>query len=438
MKLSKFFTVVQIEDDVFAVYNRLVMDVLFVTREELTKIQNLHFETKLLKSKGIYVENDSTDELAYERLKEQYFKESTNLHIMYLILTTSCNLACKYCYIENNVCNNKIEHNMSEATAHLAIERYIEHLKNVGLKEAEIILYGGEPLTNWSCVKEIAKYTKKMTENTGINVVVSMVTNGTLLDEEKANFIAEYGIKVGISIDGPKEINDENRIYRASDKSVYDRVLHTVDLLNSKGIDFGFSITLSDTFIKNKEDVIEWLKNMKVNGIAYNLYHFSTDDGCWKKTYENQSDFLIESFEKLYVAKGLVEDRQFRKLESFKDSRFKFSDCASVGCNQITVRPDGILSICHCYSKTDKYVIGNIYDMTFDEAVKSQEATFWKYRSPIFNEECLQCEGIFICGGGCPAQGEALFGGRKEIDKPFCIHTKKSLVWLLKKLYENS
>ena len=51
-----------------------------------------------------------------------------------------------------------------------------------------------------------------------------------------------------------------NRIYRASDKSVYDKVSHTVDFLNSKGIDFGFSITLSDTFIKNKEDVIEWLK----------------------------------------------------------------------------------------------------------------------------------------------------------------------------------
>lgn len=27
---------------------------------------------------------------------------------------------------------------------------------------------------------------------------------------------------------------------------------------------------------------------------------------------------------------------------------------------------------------------------------------------------------------------------RKEIDRPFCIHTKRSLEWLLKKLYENS
>lgn len=438
MKLSKFFTVVQIEENVFAVYNRIVMDVVFVTNDELTEIRNLNFEPNLLKEKGIYVENDSVDDYAYEQLKKQYFNESSNLHIMYLILTTGCNLACKYCYIENNVCNNKIEHSMSKATAHIAINRYIDHLKNVGLTEAEIILYGGEPLTNWECVKEIARYTKERTDNTNIKIVVSMVTNGTLLDEEKADFIAEYGLRVGISIDGPKDINDENRIYRASKNSVYDKVLETVELLIRKKIDFGFSITLSNTFIKNKEDVIEWLKQIKVNGIAYNLYHFSENNEDWEKVYNDQSDFLIESFEKLYESKGLVEDRQFRKLESFKDSKFKFSDCASVGCNQITVRPDGILSICHCYSKTDKYVIGNIYDMTFDDAILSSEATFWKYRAPIFDKECLNCEGIFICGGGCPAQGEALFGDRKYIDKPFCIHTKKSLKWLLKKLYETS
>lgn len=70
--------------------------------------------------------------------------------------------------------------------------------------------------------------------------------------------------------------------------------------------------------------------------------------------------------------------------------------------------------------------------MTFDEAIKSQETTFGKYRAHIFNEECLQYDGFYICGGGCPAQGEALLGSRNEIDKPFCIHTKKSLVWLLK------
>ena len=357
---------------------------------------------------------------------------------MYLIVTTNCNLACKYCYIENNVCNNYKEENMSVETAHKAIDEFFEHLIAVNMKEAEIILYGGEPLVNWSCVKEIAIYTRQKAVETGINVIVSMVTNGTLIDKEKAHILAKYDVRVGISIDGPKEVNDENRIYKKKNESVYDKVIESLKILNSESVNSGFSITISDYFINNKEQVLNWLQKIPVKGIAYNLYHFSENDDTWKRTYEEQSDFLIQSFEKLSKEKNLIEDRQFRKIESIKESKFKFSDCASVGCNQITIRPNGNISICHCYSKTDKYVIGNIYNMTFVEALDSSEAKFWKYRSPIFNEECLSCEGLFICGGGCPAQGEALFGTRSEIDRPFCIHTKKSLKWLLEKLYENS
>lgn len=65
--------------------------------------------------------------------------------------------------------------------------------------------------------------------------------------------------------------------------------------------------------------------------------------------------------------------------------------------------------------------------MTFEEALESAEAKFWKYRSPVYNVECLKCEGLFLGGGGCPAQGEAMFGNRDEMDKPFCVHTKKEL-----------
>ena len=305
MQLSKFFTSVQIAEDIYAVYNRLIMEVIFVDANELKKIMNLEFEDDtILKERGIYVEDEKTDERAYQELQEQFFSESTHLHIMYLILTTGCNLACKYCYIENNVCNNQKEHSMSKQTARLAIDRFVEHLTSTGLKEAEIILYGGEPLTNWDCVKEVTEYTKEVTKDKDLNIVISMVTNGTLIDEEKAEFIVKNGLRVGISIDGPKEINDSNRIYRGTNRSVYDRVINTVDLLNAKGVDFGFSITLSNQFIKNKEDVIEWLKSMQVNGIAYNLYHFSENDDTWERTYEDQSDYLLESFEILYETKG--------------------------------------------------------------------------------------------------------------------------------------
>lgn len=434
MKLSKYFSQIQIDDDVYAIYNNLIMEVVFVNGSELKEVRDLKFDKDLMLQKGIYVEDSSTDDKALKTLQFQYMNEVCNLHIMYLIVTTNCNLGCKYCYIENNVCNNFKEENMSIETAKLAIDRYVKHLNYVGLKKAEIILYGGEPLVNWKTVKEIVLYVKKF----NIDIDVSIVSNGTLLDEEKIDFIIRNGVKIGISLDGPKFINDTNRVYRNKPDSVYEMVMKSVQLLNIKKADFGLSITISKQFLEHKKEIVQWLKDFPVNGIFYNLYHFSTYVDDWKEIYEESCDFLIDSFEELNNYRGLIEGRQYRKFESIMEGKFKFSDCASVGCNQITVRPNGNLSICHCYSKTDKYVIGNIYQMDFEEAMESDEAKFWKYRSPVYNEKCLKCESLFLCGGGCPAQGEAMFGSRYEMDRPFCIHTKKSLIWLLKKLYMNS
>ena len=85
--------------------------------------------------------------------------------------------------------------------------------------------------------------------------------------------------------------------------------------------------------------------------------------------------------------------------------------------------------------KIDKYTIGNIKDIDYDDVLNSEEINFWKKRLPIYTEECLKCEALFCCGGGCPNRSEILFGERKQIDKVFCIHTKRILYWYLEKIF---
>lgn len=67
--------------------------------------------------------------------------------------------------------------------------------------------------------------------------------------------------------------------------------------------------------------------------------------------------------------------------------------------------------------------------------MSSDEIDFWKKRCTLNNDECLNCESIFICGGGCAIQAEALFRDRNHIDEPFCIHTKVALKWILQSCY---
>lgn len=433
MLLSKFFHKVELDDNIYAIFNSLMMDVLYVNKKKLNKILNFNVkkeEEKKLLNAGIYVRYVKQDEDALNIVKERYNNVSGKVHIMYFVLTSACNLACKYCFIENCTFNNKIEINMKKETALNAIRKYTEYLKKEKIEDASIIFYGGEPIVNWDVIVETIEYSKAINSP----IKFSMVTNATLLSDEKIKYLAKNNVEIGISIDGPKALNDKNRIYKALSKSVYDEVIKKFPKLEINDCKFGLSITVSQDFLSQQNEVLEWLKVLNVKSIFYNLYHYTFYENGWDEYYKEASKFLIKSYEYL-INNGIYDGRLTRKIDSFFNNEFKFSDCGAIGGNQLAIKPNGDVCICHGYLKTDKYVIGNINEYSIDDLMSSNEIDFWKKRSTLNNDECLNCESIFICGGGCAIQSEALFGGRNHIDEPFCIHTKATLKWLLQSCY---
>ena len=432
MILSKFFHSKQIEDNLYAVYNSLVMDVIYLNQKQLDNVKKYKVnkeDMKLLKDAGIYVDSLSKDKEALNIVKKRYDRVCGKVNIMYFIMSTSCNLGCKYCFIENCQFNNKKETNMSEKTALEALSKYDDYLKRNDIR-GSVIFYGGEPLVNWEVIQKVLLAAKDMKSP----IDFSMVTNATLLDEEKIKFLASNNVEIGISIDGPKVLNDKNRIYRNSKKSVYDEVIKKFPMLKAEQTKFGLSITVSNDFLDNQDEVLDWLLKLNVKSIFYNLYHYTSYDDNWEDYYKRACAFLIKSYEKL-SKKNIYDGRLIRKMESFYDNEFKFSDCGAIGANQLAIKPNGDACICHGYLKTDKYVIGNINDVSIETIMRSDEIKFWKHRNTLNNNECLKCDALYVCGGGCAIQAEALFGDRSQIDRPFCIHSKSALNWLLKESY---
>ena len=432
MVLSRFFHHVKIKDDLYAVYNSLLMDVVYVDGETYKKIKSFSVEkkeTEKLKKIGVYVTKKSHDDEALKLVKERYEKVTGKVNIMYFIMSSSCNLGCKYCFIENCQFNNNKEINMSKETALEALVKYTDYLK-LNKMRGSVIFYGGEPLVNWDVIKLVLNKATELSSP----IDFSMVTNATLLDKEKIEFLAEKQVEIGISIDGPKELNDKNRIYRHTSKSVYDEVIKKFPYLKLSNAKFGLSITVSEDLLNNQDEVLNWLKRLGVKSIFYNLYHYTSYDSNWEDYYKKACAFLIKSYEALRV-NDVYDGRIIRKLDSFYNNEFKFSDCGAIGANQLAIKPSGDVCICHGYLKTDKYVIGNINELSIEKIMSSDEIKFWKERSTLNNDKCLKCNSLFVCGGGCAIQAEALFGNRKMIDKPFCIHTKKTLAWILKEAY---
>jgi uncharacterized protein len=434
-KLSKFAKKILLKKDRYAAFNSLVLEPVLLDKNELSHLWNSEIETidckdlEKLERIGVLVLNEETDKKAEKLLREgesRSLDESINL--LYIIPIASCNLKCQYCFIGkiNNEETKKIELSTIDNT----IKKFVDHLLKRN-QNGNIIFYGGEPIL----ALDIIKYTGNLVKPfSNPKIGLSMVTNGTIINDEIIKLLKDYSISIGVSIDGPQELTDRYRLFKNSDSSVYEIVMRNIKVLRENDINFSLSITLSEDSLEDK-NFLEWLKLMNVKNIGFNLMHYTEKTGNWKKYYRNVSKFLFKAYD--YLNKdGVVEDRILRKIRSFFKKEFRYSDCGAVGGQQLTIKPDGDVAVCHACWNSSIDVCGNINKNSFEEIIETDIYKKWKNNITINKNKCIKCSAISICGGGCPLHSRSLFNNEFLIDKPFCIHTKYSLKELLRRHFE--
>lgn len=146
---------------------------------------------------------------------------------LYLLKVTEfCNLNCPYCYMFNlrdssykkkpKVMPLSIVEAMAPKAAALAREQ--------GVDRIAISLHGGEPLLAGREWFRSALEIFRRAGGDDVRFSFVVQTNGVLLDEQWLDLCAEEGIKVGISIDGPRHIHDRFRVNFAG-RGSYDDVI---------------------------------------------------------------------------------------------------------------------------------------------------------------------------------------------------------------------
>ncbi len=155
------------------------------------------------------------DELSYlDKVKKIAFVGS-KIRVLVLHLTDYCNLRCRYCFIEGNMPEGYKRQDMSEEVAERAIDKFGQVIAGRTFpKPPSIVLYGGEPLVNWEVAKHGLEYLQQGQKSGRLPSRVDkiLITNGTLITPEIAEELKRYEVMVSVSIDGPKDIHDLNRI----------------------------------------------------------------------------------------------------------------------------------------------------------------------------------------------------------------------------------
>lgn len=171
---------------------------------------------------------DETKYFSYSFHKSKF--QSTVLSLT-LLLTHQCNLNCIYCF--QGAGENHTGSLSAETQEHL-LKFITTQLKANKLDHLHLVLFGGEPLLNFSAYYEWLDQIQTYCNANTINFSTSLITNGTLVTHEIIDNLIRYNCKtVQITLDGVKEIHDKRRMYKSGEGS-FELIIENLKLIASR------------------------------------------------------------------------------------------------------------------------------------------------------------------------------------------------------------
>ena len=163
--------------------------------------------------------------------------------------TTLCNLDCSYCYLPHRAADRRMPVRVAEVVATTVNEWAIR------AERFSVVWHGGEPLAAGR-------------EHLGalmapfVGVEHHVQTNATLIDDAWCDFLRAHDVRVGLSIDGPRDRTGQ-RVLRGGTPA-YDRIVKGIATLRRHGLSFAALCVVPDP----------------APGLAQELYDFFVDLGC--------------------------------------------------------------------------------------------------------------------------------------------------------------
>jgi uncharacterized protein len=206
--------------------------------------------------------------------------------------TPFCNIDCRYCYLTDRT--NKAV--VAETTLlNLFQQVFASGWAQEGLS---VVWHAGEPM-----VLPIAFYRRAFAlidglKPTGLSVTHSFQTNGTLIDDAWCDFITEANISVGVSIDGPRQFHDRNRVTR-SGRGTFDKTVAGVRRLRRHDLPFHVISVLTSESLASPHEMFDFYLAEGIEHVCFNVE-------------ESEGDHRSQSF----AAAG-IEDAYYRFLSEF-------------------------------------------------------------------------------------------------------------------------
>lgn len=352
--------------------------------------------------------------------KVQKYPHYYNIH-----MTESCNLGCRYC----RVYSSRIAPKMSPALAEKIVRRIMTEIPQ---QEFLFGPHGGEPLLNIETVLRIAKVSKELGKELCKEVSVSMQTNGILLqNEDYCKVLFDACVAIGVSLDGPEDIHNENRIFHNKQGSFHD-VIKGVKTAEEAGHKIGFIAVVSrpENYVRVLDFFVREMcvTGMRINylakeGRAKDTIDFSIDRGeLYAREWLKIVDYCMEYHKETGIWLDIDDLNLFvLHLISKERPHMCYRSPCGIGNSILGISHEGDIFLCDELVGNQKYKIGNINDpINLKELLDNSPVLLRQNEARKIENipKCSKCVWRRFHGGPCTGKTEAYYGQIQ--DDPMC------------------
>lgn len=301
------------------------------------------------------------------------------LHI-FLELTDACNQSCLHCYLEASGPDGNF----------MDKEKLFDLIENLSLEGTLVAeLTGGEPLLHPD-FDEILAFASEKFE------IVSVITNGLLLDEKKVSLIhdlSRHGARILVSL----TLNSYESNYHDSFAGVegsFQQTLKAIRLLSAASVPVRVSMNVTR---ENLDDMFETAKLAISNGASVFAAAPVNYEGRARKTgvcFASEDEWAKFDREFLRL-KTAFKDKVFYLSEPVLKEIYRFS--CGAGTKTIAISPDGYVRACVLFEKEKSF--GNVFKESLENILSPEKLKYFASMRGPSELGCDRCSEASYCNG---------------------------------------
>ncbi|MDD3875718.1 MAG: radical SAM protein [Bacteroidales bacterium] len=322
--------------------------------------------------------------------KIRKIRGTDDLQKMSILPNHICNLSCTYCYSSQGRTNMVL----NKTKLKTALEYFINPARLENRFLSISFIGGGEPLLSWDIVKYGIEYAAELATKGGFTLGMTLITNGTIMNEEILSVLKKYNVLPDISFDILNEFQEKER-------GQYEKVCNTLDMLAANNLKPSVNATITPSNVCFQEHMLQEI---------ISRFNF-VDNMIFEPVVDAKLFQTVESFKKFYndyrvyfTKVRKLGEKYGKKIES-RLSR-NLNDIIDRGCpSKFTVTPQGDLTICYCSSSPkethyERRVFGKIKN---DLSISLNQKKFLSiHNENVYSfSKCSDCFAKWHCGGGC-------------------------------------